>query len=103
MVTGLQQMTMQRLAQGPEKFEDEGDSPMDSRLRQEECLLTVEEVAALLSVSPITIYNWCYERRIPHMKPSRSVLRFRREDMENWVSARMVPENGRYRTKVNGK
>ena len=63
-------------------------------IRHDEPLLTVEEVAHLLGVPRQTIYNWVYAKRIPHVKPSRSLLRFRREEIEAWLAARSVPERG---------
>ena len=55
-------------------------------------LLDVDDVATMLGVAPQTIYNWVYAKRIPHVKPSRSVLRFRREDIMEWVDRHAVAD-----------
>jgi excisionase family DNA binding protein len=45
-------------------------------------LLTVAEAAALLKVTPHTVYRWIAEGRMPARRFSRRVLRVRREDAE---------------------
>lgn len=55
-------------------------------------LLNVEEVADLLGVSEKTIYNWVYERRIPHVKPTRGTVRFKVSALRQWIESRSVPE-----------
>ncbi len=57
-------------------------------------LLTLEDVAALIGVAPKTIYNWVNSRRIPHVKPSRSLVRFRLPEILAWIEERSVPERG---------
>ena len=57
-------------------------------------LLTVDDVAALLSVSVKTVDGWMCEKRTPHLKPSRSILRFRRSDIESCLDERAVPALG---------
>ena len=53
----------------------------------EEKVLTLEEVAELLRVHPITIYRLLRERRIPAFKIG-SEWRFNRESIEKWISRR---------------
>lgn len=45
-------------------------------------LLTVKEAAALLKVSPYTIYRWVSAGRLPGVRYGRRVLRLRRSDVE---------------------
>ena len=42
-------------------------------------LLKVDEAAAMLGITPATLYQWAYERRIPVVKPSgpRGPVRWR--------------------------
>lgn len=47
-------------------------------------LLTVDEVAKLLSVKKSTLYTWAYRKQIPSQKVGK-MLRFRREDIEAWL------------------
>ena len=53
--------------------------------------LNVGDVAALLGVSPKTVCGRVYAKTIPHVKFSRSVLRFRLTDIEAWAESRIVP------------
>jgi len=49
-------------------------------------LLTVKEAAAILKVTPHTIYRWVGEGRLPAVRHSRRVLRLRRSDVETQVT-----------------
>lgn len=49
-----------------------------------ERLLTVEQVAERLEVKVSTIYQWTYERYIPHVKLGR-LVRFEAKAIEEWV------------------
>lgn len=49
-------------------------------------LLKIEEVAKLLGVAVPTLYGWVGAKRIPYRKIGR-LLRFDREDIENWTRA----------------
>lgn len=44
----------------------------------EDRLLDVNEAAAMLGLSPKTLYQWAYERRLPVVKLFGRALRFRR-------------------------
>lgn len=48
-------------------------------------LLTVEEVAELLKVSPITIYRWLDSGQLPKVKFSRRAVRIKREDLQRFI------------------
>jgi len=52
-------------------------------------LLTVDEVAKVLSVRKSTVYQWVHLRLIPHIKVGRFV-RFKEEDIERWLKERKV-------------
>ena len=49
-----------------------------------ERLVDVNEAAAMLALSPKTLYQWAYERSIPTVKLG-SALRFRVSDLENLI------------------
>jgi len=51
-------------------------------------LLTVSELATLLSCSEGTIRNWVWKRRIPVVRPSHGMVRFDVRDIWNWLSER---------------
>jgi len=48
--------------------------------------LTVEELAAYLSVSPGTVRNWVSQEYIPHARRGR-VLRFHKDRIDDWLAA----------------
>ena len=52
-----------------------------------EALLTVHEVAALLRVTPGTLYNWAYRRRIPAQKVGGRLL-FSPSALRRWLRER---------------
>lgn len=53
-------------------------------------LINIEQAAAILGIQVSTLYSWVNKRMIPHIKLSRSLLRFRRADIVDFVSARSV-------------
>jgi excisionase family DNA binding protein len=60
-----------------------------------ESLLTPNQVAALLSIQPATVYAAAASGRIPCVRlwrgARRSLLRFRREDIDQFVRERRSP------------
>jgi excisionase family DNA binding protein len=56
-------------------------------------LLTVNETAALLGLSPATIYGYAHQRRLPKVKLSgpRGPVRFRVSDVERLVANNTTP------------
>jgi len=52
-----------------------------------ERLLTLQQVAEYLSVSPKTVRRWLSGKRLPHVRLGR-VLRFRQDEVLRWIEAR---------------
>ena len=52
-------------------------------------LLTVDEVAELLRLTPKGVYAMAAARRIPHVKVSNR-LRFVRQEIERWIGVSHV-------------
>lgn len=48
----------------------------------------------MLGVSPKTLYQWAYERRIPVVKLFGRALRFRLSDIERLIAASVRPALG---------
>lgn len=67
-----------------------------------ERLLTVRDVAALLSVSRPTIYRYVNEHELPHVRLSGGVLRFREREVEFWVDEHVVSVAGASRMTLEG-
>lgn len=67
-----------------------------------ERLLDVHEAAALLSVSPRTLYQWAYKRRISVVKlfGPHGALRFRLSDVERLIKDSFRPA-GKKATEAN--
>ncbi len=61
-------------------------------------ILTIEEVAEYLRLTPQTIYKWAQEGRIPAAKLGKE-WRFRRSLIDRWLDDRMLegPEFERLR------
>jgi excisionase family DNA binding protein len=49
-------------------------------------LLTVKEVATVMQVKPSWIYDMVEEKKMPVVRLGRQ-LRFRRGDLDNWLTA----------------
>jgi predicted DNA-binding transcriptional regulator AlpA len=64
-------------------------------------LLTAEDVAEVTGLSVETLAQWRSQRRgIPFLKISRNVVRYRQNDLDAWLSERIVrveqdPSNAR--------
>lgn len=52
-------------------------------------LLTVQELAIKLKVSPWTVYGWVSQNFIPHHK-LRSAVRFNSEEVDAWLKKNHV-------------
>jgi excisionase family DNA binding protein len=52
-------------------------------------ILTLEEVAAYLRLTPQTIYKWAQEKRIPAAKLGKE-WRFRRSVIDRWLDQQML-------------
>jgi excisionase family DNA binding protein len=58
-------------------------------------ILTIEEVAAYLRLTPQTIYKWAQEKRIPAVKLGKE-WRFRKSILDRWIDDQIVGgETGR--------
>jgi excisionase family DNA binding protein len=60
---------------------------------EQETLLTYEEAAELIAVSPITLRKWVTERRIPHYKIGKSV-RFSAREIADFLASHHVEAIG---------
>lgn len=53
-------------------------------------LLSVDELAEILGVTKATIYSWTSQNKIPHIKLSKRLLKFREKDIMDWIAAKSV-------------
>lgn len=56
--------------------------------RKPEQLITADQVAALISISPKSIYRWASEGRLPSFREGR-VIRFLASDVEAFIKSRI--------------
>lgn len=54
-------------------------------------LLTYEQAANYLAVAIPTLRRWKAERKIPCVEVSRKVVRFRKEDLDRFISKHLKP------------
>lgn len=57
-------------------------------LRVNEDLLTIREVAAMLSVSTTSVRRYVAVDGMPHIRVNSRMLRFRRSDVQKWIRTR---------------
>ncbi len=50
---------------------------------------SVKEVAEMMRVSPNTVYQWCYEGKMPHFRFEGSI-RIEAQSLERWLMAKEV-------------
>lgn len=55
-----------------------------------ERLLNIDELSEMLGVTKATIYSWTSQNKIPHIKLSKRLLKFREEDIMEWIAKRSV-------------
>jgi excisionase family DNA binding protein len=55
-------------------------------------ILTIEEVASYLRLTPQTIYRWAQEKRIPAVKLGKE-WRFRRSIIDDWLDEQILGDD----------
>jgi excisionase family DNA binding protein len=50
-------------------------------------LMNVKDVAAYLGIDPFSVYHWVSQGRLPCVRLSARCLRFRSEDIEQYVAS----------------
>ena len=63
----------------------------DGRPRDNE-ILTIEDVASYLRLTPQTIYRWAQEKRIPAVKLGKE-WRFRRSIIDAWLDEQILGDD----------
>ena len=58
-------------------------------------ILTIDEVAAYLRLTPQTIYKWAQEKRIPAVKLGKE-WRFRRSVIDRWFDEQLLGNDTPY-------
>ncbi len=56
-------------------------------------ILTLEEVASYLRLTPQTIYKWAQEKRIPGAKLGKE-WRFRKSIIDRWLDDQILQDSG---------
>ena len=55
-----------------------------------EKLLNTDELAEILGVTKATIYSWTSQNKIPHVKLTKRLLKFREQEIMDWISQKSV-------------
>jgi len=63
-----------------------------------EKLLTIEELSEILGVKKATLYSWTSKKRIPYIKLSEGILRFRESEIQEWILKKSVLPDVQSRT-----
>lgn len=53
-------------------------------------LLSVRDVADLTGAAPQTLYQWCAQSKIPHVRLG-TLIRFDADDVERWIETNRRP------------
>jgi excisionase family DNA binding protein len=57
-------------------------------------LMTAREVADLLGVSTETVLRWVRQGKLPAIRLPGGAIRFRRDEIEAWLTERATPRRG---------
>jgi PTS system nitrogen regulatory IIA component len=71
----------------------DGDRSAERPLDNE--ILTIEEVARYLRLTPQTIYKWAQEKRIPAAKLGKE-WRFRKSIIDHWLDEQILSSDSRF-------
>ena len=55
-----------------------------------EKLLSIDEISELLGIAKATIYSWTSQNKIPHIKLSSRILKFRESEIIDWIEKKAV-------------
>lgn len=55
-----------------------------------EKLLGIEELSEMLGITKATIYSWTSKNKIPYVKLSKKLLKFREEEIIAWIAQRSI-------------
>lgn len=53
-------------------------------------LLSIDDLTEILGVTKATIYSWTSQNKIPHIKLSKRLLKFRENEIMDWISKKSV-------------
>jgi excisionase family DNA binding protein len=55
-----------------------------------EKLIGIDEVSEMLGISKATVYSWTSQNKIPHIKLSTRLLKFREQEITDWIAQKSV-------------
>lgn len=50
--------------------------------------MDIQELCRILGIKRATVYAWIYQKKIPHIKLSSRLVRFRESEILDWLAAR---------------
>lgn len=83
---------MHPIAQLSDRNYERRTAPVPSKVTH---LLTADEVAEVTGLSTETLAQWRSQRRgIPFIKISRNCVRYRQDDLQQWLQSRLIITTG---------
>ena len=58
--------------------------------RTNDQLLTYEEAATMLRISPVTLRKWVSNGRLPYKKLGRKAVRFNQSELKEWIDKQSI-------------
>jgi excisionase family DNA binding protein len=55
-----------------------------------ERLLSIDELKEFLGVKKATIYSWTSQNKIPHVKLSKRLVKFREKEIMAWIATKSI-------------
>jgi len=52
--------------------------------------LDIDELSEILGVTKATIYSWTSQNKIPHIKLSKRLLKFREGEIREWINMKSI-------------
>ena len=68
-----------------------------------EKLLSIEDLVEILGVTKATIYSWTSQNKIPHIKLSKRLLKFKEKDILKWLDRKSVSTDFSHLSQVSRK
>ena len=92
---GKKQKAVQLVMKSKEKYpvNEQKDIYANGEETTIENLLTIDELSEWLAIEKSTIYAWTSKKIIPHIKLGKKMLRFRVNEILDWLSEKSVSPN----------
>jgi excisionase family DNA binding protein len=66
-------------------------------------LLSIDDLSAMLGVAKATIYSWTSKNKIPHIKLSKRLLKFKEDEIIAWIEKRSIHIDSQVSKRIQNK